>query len=108
MSVVVDVIRHARACCAFGTLIIPKWPSAFFWPLIKPRPSEFASFIVDFMRLPRRSDLIIPGPGQKVYYRGKPSVFFGCPKFCMLALDFRLAIYVLVCSSVAFVLILFV
>ena len=88
----VDVIRHTRACRAVGTLIVPEWASAFFWPLLKPRPSRFASFVVDVVRLPRRSDLIIPGPGQKIFYRGKPSVFFGCPKFSMLALriDFRL------------------
>ena len=36
----------------------------------------------------------LPGPGQKVFYRGKLSVFIDCPKFCMLALrvDFRLAL----------------
>ena len=63
VSIIVDVIRHARACCAAGTLIVPEWPSAFFWPLLKPRPSGFASFVVDVVRLPRRSDMIIPGPG---------------------------------------------
>ena len=93
VSIIVDVIRHTRARRAVRTLIVPEWPSAFFWPLLKPRPSRFASFVVDVVRLPRRSDLIIPDPGQKIFYRGKPSVFFGCPKFSMLALriDFRLA-----------------
>ena len=84
VSIIVDVIRHTRACRAVGTLIVPEWPSAFFWPLLKPRPSRFASFVVDIVRLARRSDMIIPGPGQKVFYRGKLSVFFGCPKFSML------------------------
>ena len=92
VSAIVVVIRHARACRAVSTLIAPEWPSAFFWPLLKPRPSRFASFVVDVVRLPRKSDLIIPGPGQKIFYHGKPLVFFGCPKFSMLALriDFRL------------------
>ena len=95
MSAIVDVIRPARACRAVGTLIAPEWPSAFFWPLLKPRPSRFASFVVDVGRLPRRSDLIIPGPGQKIFIAASPrfSLVFGCPKFSMLALriDFRLA-----------------
>ena len=94
---VVDVIKHARACCSTGTLIVAEWSSAYFWHLLKPRPSRFASFVKDVVSLPKRSDLIIPGPGQKVFYRGKPSVFFGCPKFTMLALriDFRLDPYFL-------------
>ena len=86
VSMIVDVIRHARACRSVGTLIVPEWPSAFFWPLLKPQPSSFASFVTEVVSLPKMSDLIIPGPGQKVFYSGKPSVFFGCPKFSMLAL----------------------
>ena len=37
--------------------------------------------------------MIIPCPRRKIFYRGMPSVFFGCQKFSMLALcmDFRLA-----------------
>ena len=97
VSMVVDAIRHALACCSIGTLIVPVWPSTYLWPLLKPRPCRFASFVADVVSLPKRSDLIIPGSGQKVFYRGKPSVFFGCPKFTMLALriDFRLGPYFL-------------
>ena len=97
VSMVVDVIKHARACCSTGTFIVSEWPSTYFWPLLKPRPSRFASFVTEVVSLPKRSDLIIPCPGQKVFYRGKPSVFFGCPKFPMLALriGFRLGPYFL-------------
>lgn len=97
-----DVIRHARDCCVVGTLIVLEWPSAFFRPLLKSLPSRFASFVV-FLAI--KSDLIILGPGQKVFYRSKLSVFCGCPKFTMLALciDFRLgtlAFCVILCSSI--------
>ena len=97
VSMVVDVIKHACVCCSTGTLILPEWPSAYFWPLLKPCPSRFASFVTDVVSLPKTSDLIIPGPGQKVLYHSKPSVFFGCPKFTMLALciEFRLGLYFL-------------
>ena len=67
---VVDVIKHAESCSAVGTLVLPEWPSAFFfWPLLKPKISRFARFIRDVRYLPRRPDLIIPGPGQKAYNR---------------------------------------
>ena len=59
VSMVVDVIKHARACCSTGTLIVPEWPSAYFWPLLKPCPSRFASFVTDVVSLPKRCDLII-------------------------------------------------
>ena len=50
------MLLDTRACRAVGTLIVPEWLSAFFWPLLKPRPSRFASFAVDLVLLPE--DLI--------------------------------------------------
>ena len=64
VSMVVDVIKNARACCWTGTLIVPVWLSGYFWPLLKPRPSRLASFVTDVVSLQKRSDLIIPGLGQ--------------------------------------------
>ena len=29
-----STIRHLKFCKAVGTLVIPIWPSAYFWPLI--------------------------------------------------------------------------
>ena len=66
VSFVVDVIKSARECRSVGTLIVPEWPSAFLWPLLKPFPPEFACFVVDVVSLPVRSDFITHGPGQKV------------------------------------------
>ena len=68
VSLLVDLIKHARECCLVGTLIVPEWPSAFLWPLLKPLPSRFASFVVTVVYLPVKSDLIIPGPDQKLFY----------------------------------------
>ena len=66
---VVDVIKHALSCSAVSTFVSPEWPSTFFWPLLKPKISRFAPFIRVVRYLPRRPDLIIPGPGQRAYYR---------------------------------------
>ena len=30
------VLFHLRACKAEGTLVVPKWPSSFFWPILFP------------------------------------------------------------------------
>ena len=65
VSIIVDVISHARACHAVGTLIVSEWL------LLKHHPSRFASFIVDVICLPRRSDLMIPGHG-KIFIAASP------------------------------------
>ena len=113
VSLVVDVIKRARECRSVGTLIVPEWPSAFLWPLLKSFPPEFACLVVDVVSLPVRSDLLLTGQVRRSVNRNKPSVFFGCPKFTMLALqvDFKLGTpvfnsrYVLVssaCTAVCF------
>ena len=80
VHVIIDSVRHLKSCSRRGTLIIPEWPSASFWP------SQFKSFVVDVFVLPAISDLLLEGPGQKQVYESRPSVFRGCPRFGMLAL----------------------
>ena len=91
VHVIIDLVRHLKTCSRRGTLIIPEWPSASFWPFLRERSSQFQSFVVDVFVLPAISDLLLEGPGQKQIYPSRPSVFRGCPKFRMLALrlDFR-------------------
>lgn len=88
---IIASVKHL--CChkGVGTLVIPEWPSAAFWPFLHSSPSRFASFVKEFVVLPRLPDLLIEGPGQRVTYRRRPSLFVGCPSFNMLALriDFR-------------------
>jgi hypothetical protein len=37
------VIKHCLACGALGTLVVPKWESSPFWPLIFHSNSDFHS-----------------------------------------------------------------
>ena len=62
------------------------------------RSGSFKLFSV-IKALVAKSDMIIPGPRRKTFYRGMPSVFFGCQKFSMLALrmDFSLASWPICC-----------
>ena len=39
------VLKHLRLCNASGTLLIPCWPSASWWPLIYPDGSYIATFV---------------------------------------------------------------
>ncbi len=55
------VVRHAQVCAAIGTLVVPFWPSAPFWPLICPAEGQFASFVTEFRDLPLWPSLFLPG-----------------------------------------------
>ena len=54
------VIRHMQACRAQGTLIVPMWESAPFWPILCPHGSCFAGFIGEWCRLPQVEGLFLP------------------------------------------------
>ena len=59
---------------------------ALFWPFLHATPLKYRSFIKGVFFSPRIDGLLCEGPGQKVIYKTKPSVFNACPKFNMLAL----------------------
>ena len=41
VSLIIPTIRHMRSCNAKGTLIVPYWPSATFWPLLMHQQQKF-------------------------------------------------------------------
>ncbi len=55
------VLRHMRSCAAIGTLILPGWCSAPFWPLVCPDGCSFADFVVGWMALPTDMSAFLPG-----------------------------------------------
>ncbi|CAB4015005.1 Integrase recombinase xerD-like, partial [Paramuricea clavata] len=75
VSLVIPTIRHMCSCKGTGTLIVPYWPSAIFWPMIMPGPGRYASFIKETLVLPKCPHMCIPGKGQLIAYQSKPSVF---------------------------------
>ena len=70
LCLVPRVLRHARACAAQGTLIVPLWPSAPFWPLLCLNGCELAAFVVDLMGLPLFKGLFLPGRSGAVLFNG--------------------------------------
>ena len=65
------VIGHARVCKASGTLIVPEWQSAPFWPLLHPSKGEFADFVLDIQELPLSEFLFLPGLSGSTLFYGK-------------------------------------
>ena len=100
VGLVGDAVQVLTACSGRGTLIIPEWPSAYFWPLLRDGPSRFKSFVRQVFVLPAIKDLVLEGPGQRQIYKSHPSVFHGCPKFRMLALHVDLGCFCTVTDSV--------
>ena len=86
VSAIVPFVRALSSCSGYGTLIVPQWPSAYFWPFLHDSSSQFKSFVKGVFELPCIEDLLLEGPGQRQIYKARPSVFSGCPRFRMLAL----------------------
>ena len=51
MCILAKVVRYLQQCKAYGTLIVPYWPSASFWPLIIGG-GGFISDVVAHVELP--------------------------------------------------------
>ena len=45
------VVKHARACAAKGTLIMPCWKSAPFWPVLCPDGVHFVEYVKRWAQL---------------------------------------------------------
>ena len=68
------VLHHARRCACVGTLVVPEWPSAVFWPLLCTVGGVFAQFVVDFMYLPLSPGLLTRGKrGACLFKDGLPN-----------------------------------
>ena len=73
-SLIPRVIRHAETCKAQGTLVVPFWESAPFWPLLWPESKGWAPFIVDIRSLPLSEWLVRPGrSGSHLFSRKFPN-----------------------------------
>ena len=79
-NVILRVLKKMRIDRAKGTLVVPMWRSAPFWPCIKPNGINFASFICSSIVLPR-DGIIVKGQGRNGIFNGINPL-----KFSMVAL----------------------
>ena len=80
------VIRHAQACEAQGSMVVPLWLSAPFWPLLCPfNTGVFTWFVREVRELPQVDTLFLPGLSGAALFNGE------VPNTRVLALrcDFR-------------------
>ena len=78
------VIGHAKKCCAVGTLVVPEWPSAPFWPLLYPNGKDPGPFITDTVVLHKQDIMLHPGRSGACLFRGPPNT-----NMIAVRLDFR-------------------
>ena len=51
ISLIGAVIKHLRLCKGRGVLLVPEWPSSYYWPLLTPNGKEFYAFVQDYVLL---------------------------------------------------------
>ena len=78
----------AQACGAVGTLVVPCWLSAPFWPILCPDGKFFDDFIVGVVELPMIQHLFLPGLSGAALFDGQlpntPVLALRCDfSFCM-------------------------
>ena len=72
VGLVPRLIQHGLRTRAVGTLIVPQWPSAPFWPILFPEGSP-AVFVLDIFQLPRVNWILVPGRSGKTLFNGPPN-----------------------------------
>ena len=57
-------------CGARGTLIVPHWPPAAHWPILRPFDGQIDTYVIGVIELPLISDLFLPGHSGAVLFNG--------------------------------------
>jgi hypothetical protein len=59
------VLRDMKQCLTFGTIIVPLWTSASFWPILSPNGDGFIKEVNGCIDLPTNTIFFNPGKGRK-------------------------------------------
>ena len=69
------VINHMKLCKAKGTLVVPLWKSAHFWPVLSPDGIHWGGFIHDWAILDNHPKLFVRGKAKNSIFGNKPLKF---------------------------------
>lgn len=82
ITLVVQVLKHVRSSQCMGTLIVPYWPSAPFWPILFSKHSCLSSIVINSMRFNNPQGVYVEGRNKRA--------IFGTPQFVSPVLCVRL------------------
>ena len=65
VSLIAHTIKHVQLSKTVGTLLVPKWKSAIFWPLLlSPISGNFVKIIAEFIEYESPSRFFIKGSAE--------------------------------------------
>ena len=65
ISDITRVIKHLKVCKAQGTLVIPDWPSATFWPVLFGKDSPYKDIVTHVIRFCDPTHIFVHGRNHK-------------------------------------------
>ena len=72
INMVIRAIRHLVACKAKGTLTVPKWKSAEFWPLIFSKNFEYKPYAKDVIEFSNTYGIFEQGSNKNTKFGVEP------------------------------------
>ena len=69
---VMRAIKHLLFCKAEGTLIVPKWISAPYWPFIFDENLVYRSYVVDVLEFKNTRGIYVQGTNQNSIFGAEP------------------------------------
>jgi hypothetical protein len=86
VCIVSRVLRNMKQCLAFGSIIVPLWRSASFWPILSPSGDSFIKEGKGCINLPANKIFFNPGKGKKGVFGNIDLPF----RMLALKIDYRL------------------
>ena len=71
---VLRAIKHVIACKARGTLIVPKWISATYWPFIFDKNMNYRDYISDVIEFKNTSGIFVSGSNRQSIFGTEPFI----------------------------------
>ena len=73
INLVSKCIKHMQLCGVKGTLVVPKWKSAMFWPMLVNKFTDtFERFILEFREYEKPTIFFVKGSHENSVFAQKP------------------------------------
>ena len=80
------ILKYMKQCNAVGTLIVPCWRSASFWPMLCPGGDGFIDQVKGYIYLPTKKEFYSPGKSNKAIFGNVDLTF----RMLALRIDFSI------------------